>query len=206
LAGKEMRIRARTPLILILLLFVLIEVRLFDLQIVHHQEFAEQARKEQIKVIQTLPERGTIYDRNLEKLAVNIPSYSLYARPERISDPQKVAQELSAILDMKNSELVRKLQREKVFVWLKRKLSPAQRKKIESLRISGIGFIEESKRFYPQRKLASHILGFVGIDNQGLAGVEFSYNRELEGKRGRFWVKKDHRGRGNIHRPFSNKG
>ncbi len=191
MAGKEMRIRARTPLILILLLFVLIEVRLFDLQIVHHQEFAEQARKEQIKVIQTLPERGTIYDRNLEKLAVNIPSYSLYARPERISDPQKVAQELSAILDMKNSELLRKLQREKVFVWLKRKLSPAQRKKIESLRISGIGFIEESKRFYPQRKLASHILGFVGIDNQGLAGVEFSYNRELEGKRGRFWVKKD---------------
>jgi len=188
---QNRKIRVRLPFILIFFLFVLTEVRLYDLQITRHQEFSEQARKEQMKIIETLPERGIIYDRNLEELAINIPSYSLYARPEKIPDPERVAQELSSILDMKSSELVRKLREGKVFIWLKRKLSPAQRKKIESLHISGIGFIEESKRFYPQRRLASHILGFVGIDNQGLAGLEFSSNSDLEGKKGCFWVKED---------------
>jgi len=185
------KIRARLPFILMLFGLGLIEARLYHLQILQHPELAEQARAAQVRVIETSPERGIIYDRNLEKLAINVASYSLYARPKRISRPEKVAQELSPVLGMERSVITKKLKEKKTFIWLRRKLSPEQKEKIKQLRLPGIGFIEESKRFYPQKELASHILGFVGIDNQGLAGVEFSYDKELRGKGGYFWIKED---------------
>jgi len=185
------KIRVRLPFVLMLVGLGVIEARLYHLQIIHHSELAEQARKEQVRVIKTLPKRGTIYDRNLEKLAINVSSYSLYARPKKISQPEKVAHELSPLLEMESSTINKKLREKKVFLWLKRKLSSAQREKIEELHLPGIGFVEESKRFYPQKELASHILGFVGVDNQGLAGTEFSYDKELKGQGGYFWVKED---------------
>ncbi|GAH03479.1 unnamed protein product, partial [marine sediment metagenome] len=119
------------------------------------------------------------------------PSYSLYARPGKISHFKKVARKLSPIIRMKVSSLTKKLRQKKVFVWLKRKLSLAQKKRIEALGLKGMGFVEESKRFYPQGELASSLLGFAGVDNQGLAGVELSYNSELQGEAGHFWIRED---------------
>jgi len=170
---------------------IILEGRLYDLQILNHQKFFRQASKGQTKSIKISPKRGSIYDRNLEKLAVNIPSYSLYARPGKISYFKKVARKLSPIVRMKVSSLTKKLRQKKVFVWLKRKLSLAQKKRIEALGLKGIGFVEESKRFYPQGELASSLLGFAGVDNQGLAGVELSYNSELQGEAGHFWIRED---------------
>ena len=179
------------PFLALFFAFIVVEARLYWLQIIHHAEFSERARGEQIRKIEISPKRGTIYDRNLQKLAINIPSYSLYARPKRISNPQQVARLLAPLVKTKSSLLRKKLERNQIFVWLKRKLSLSQKKQIENLDLGGIDFVEESKRFYPQKELASHILGFVGVDNQGLAGVEFFYDNELKGKRGHFWIRRD---------------
>ena len=188
---RDYRARIYLPFFLLFIALIILEGRLYDLQILNHQKFFRQASKGQTKSIKISPKRGSIYDRNLEKLAVNIPSYSLYARPGKISHSKKVARKLSPIVRMKVSSLTKKLRQKKVFVWLKRKLSLAQKKRIEALGLKGIGFVEESKRFYPQGELASSLLGFAGVDNQGLAGVELSYNSELQGEAGHFWIRED---------------
>lgn len=188
---RDYRARIYLPFFLLFMALIILEGRLYDLQILNHQKFFRQASKGQTKSIKISPKRGSIYDRNLEKLAVNIPSYSLYARPGKISHSKKAARKLSPIVRMKVSSLTKKLRQKKVFVWLKRKLSLAQKKRIEALGLKGIGFVEESKRFYPQGELASSLLGFAGVDNQGLAGVELSYNSELQGEAGHFWIRED---------------
>ncbi len=188
---RDYRARIYLPFFLLFMALIILEGRLYDLQILNHQKFFRQASKGQTKSIKISPKRGSIYDRNLEKLAVNIPSYSLYVRPGKISHSKKVARKLSPIVRMKVSSLTKKLRQKKVFVWLKRKLSLAQKKRIEALGLKGIGFVEESKRFYPQGELASSLLGFAGVDNQGLAGVELSYNSELQGEAGHFWIRED---------------
>jgi len=185
------RIHIYLPFLAIFFAFMVVEARLYWLQIIQHTEFSEQARGEQIRKIEVSPKRGTIYDRNLQKLAINIPSYSLYTRPKRISNPKQVARLLAPLVKTKSSLLRKKLEQKQIFVWLKRKLPLSQKKQIENLNLEGIGFVEESKRFYPQKELASHILGFVGVDNQGLAGVEFFYDNELKGQRGHFWIRRD---------------
>ncbi|MEA1964612.1 MAG: penicillin-binding protein 2, partial [Candidatus Aerophobetes bacterium] len=188
---KEKKIRIYLPFLFIFLFLGVIELRLYSIQIINHQKFAEQAHRIQIRRIRISPPRGIIYDRNLEKLAINIPSYSLYANPEKISHPRKVARKLSPLLKISNSELLKKIDKKRNFVWLKRKLPLALKKRIEKLCIEGIDFVEESKRFYPQGKLASPVLGFSGIDNQGLAGIEFSYDNQLRGEKGDLLVMKD---------------
>jgi len=188
---RNWKARIYLPFFLLFMALIILEGRLYDLQILNHQKFFRQASKEQVRLVEISPKRGSIYDRNLEKLAVNIPSYSLYARPGKISHSKKVARKLSPILRMKVSNLTKKLRQKKVFIWLKRKLSLAQKKRIEALGLKGVGFVEESKRFYPQGELASSLLGFAGVDNQGLAGVELSCNSELQGEAGHFWIKED---------------
>lgn len=185
------KIHIYLPFLALFLAFIVVEARLYWLQIIQHQAFSEQARGEQIRKIEISPKRGTIYDRNLQKLAINIPSYSLYARPKTIPNPKGVARRLAPLLKMKSSTLRKKLTGDQIFVWLKRKLSLSQKEQIEKLNLEGIDFVEESKRFYPQKELASHVLGFAGVDNQGLAGVEFSYDNELKGEKGHFWIRRD---------------
>ena len=185
------RIHIYLPFLALFFAFIVVEARLYWLQIIQHQAFSERARGEQIRKIEVSPKRGTIYDRNLQKLAINIPSYSLYARPKTISSSKEVARRLSPLLKMKSSTLRKKLAGGQIFVWLKRKLSLSEKEQIEKLNLKGVGFVEESKRFYPQKELASHVLGFAGVDNQGLAGVEFSYDHELRGEKGHFWITRD---------------
>jgi len=188
---KERKIRIYLPFVLIFLFLGIIEFRLYYIQIINHQRFAEQAHRAQIRRIRISPPRGIIYDRNLEKLSINIPSYSLYANPKKIYHPKEVARKLSPLLKISTSELLKKLNKKKDFVWLKRKLPLASKKRIDELCIKGINFVEESKRFYPQGKLASSVLGFVGVDNQGLAGIEFSCDKQLQGEKGDLLVMKD---------------
>jgi len=191
---NKRRIRVGLPFLFIFLAFGLIESRLYQLQIVQHQEFSEKAKKEQIRVIDILPERGIIYDKDLEPLATNISSYSLYAHPGRISQPQVLAENLCPILKTDKSFILKRLKKDRVFVWLVRKLSLRKKKEIENLNFSGIGFVEERKRFYPQREMASHILGFAGVDNQGLSGIEYYYEDKLKGEKGHLLLKEDARG------------
>jgi len=188
---NKRKIRIGLPFLFVFFAFGLIEYRLFQLQIVQHQYFVKKAKKEQIRVIDILPERGIIYDKNLKPLAMNVSSYSLYAHPGKILEPQVLAESISPILKTDRSFILKRLRKDKVFVWLARKLSLEEKRKIENLRLSEIGFVEEKKRFYPQRELASHILGFVGVDNQGLSGIEYYYDDKLKGEKGRLLLKED---------------
>lgn len=191
MSRQNKKVRIYLPFFLICFAFLVIVARLYGLQIINHQEFKQKVDKNQVRKVDILPERGIIYDRSLEKLAINIPSYSLYASPKKISHPEKVAGKLFSILGMKKSSLVKQLKKEKDFLWLKRKLPLIKKEIIETLALEGIGFVEETERFYPQKELASHLLGITGIDNQGLAGVELYYEEELRGKRGHFLIRKD---------------
>ncbi len=191
MSKQNKKVHIYLPFFLICFAFLVIVARLYSLQIIEHEEFKQQVSKSQVRKVDILPERGIIYDRNLEKLAINIPSYSLYAYPKTISNPEEVAGKLSSILGMKKSSLIEQLKKEKVFLWLKRKLPLIKKEMIDTLTLEGIGFVEETERFYPQKELASHLLGFTGIDNQGLAGVELYYEEELRGRRGHFLIRED---------------
>ena len=143
------------------------------------------------------PVRGTIFDRRLRPLAVNIPVQSLYANPRRMNlqDKQQALQALPQLLPISKDLLQDRLKRRKYFVWLERKLEEDKVQQIKQLDISGLGFVKESKRYYPNHHLAAHVIGFAGTDNQGLEGLELQFDSDLKGKDGWSQIIRDARQR-----------
>ncbi len=139
--------------------------------------------------------RGKILDRNGEALAYNISSPTVIAIPVQIKDPGTTARELANILNMSEQKVYKLITQRTLMVKVARKISEDKAKEIKALRLSGIAITEESKRYYPEKSLASHVLGFVGIDNQGLSGIEVVYDQWLKGKRGAISFSADARGR-----------
>jgi len=124
--------------------------------------------------------RGTIYDSHGRELAVSMRVNSLYAQPDKIDNKGAVAARLAPILGKEVGEIAGILSSPKPFVWLQRKITPLQQERIEALHLTGVGFIPESRRFYPNFELGSHIIGFVGMDSQGLEGLEGAYEKYLK--------------------------
>ncbi len=139
------------------------------------------------------PLRGMILDRNLKPLSINLPCESLYASPNQIKNKEKVAHVLSNALGLGYDYLKSKLYRDKGFVWIYRKLSPEAAGKIKKLKIEGLGFIHESKRRYPNKNYAAHLIGFSGLDNTGLEGLELYHDGYLKGAPGWAQVLRDAR-------------
>jgi len=140
------------------------------------------------------PRRGTIYDRNMRALAINLPVYSVYANARAMHqehDIDEVVENLSSILGIDPKEIRDKLERNKYFLWIKRKVPQDIYLRIKSLKLPGIGFIKESKRFYPNQILASHLIGFAGMDNNGLDGLERDYDKYLKGQPGHAIILRD---------------
>jgi len=169
-----------------LLFFIFCLTRLFFIQFFRSSYLKEIAQRQHNLFIELEPRRGTIYDTNLKPQAINVARDSLYACPLEISkkDKEKIISQLASILNVSRQYLEERLSRKKNFVWLARKISPQQRKKIEDLGIEGLGFIKESKRCYPNDYLLSHVLGFAGLDNVGLEGIELYYDEYLRGEKG----------------------
>jgi len=180
------------------LLFGAIIVRAYQLQIIEQDKLKEIIYGQYLKLVKLPPQRGTIYDRNKEVLAQSLEADSVYAHPGKIKDKKGIAKKLSPILQVSYRYVIDKLTSDQPFVWLMRKISPAQAQKIEKLKLEGIGFIQESKRFYPNKELAGHCLGFVGTDRKGLEGIELGYDSYLKGQEGYILVERDALGR-NIH-------
>jgi cell division protein FtsI/penicillin-binding protein 2 len=132
------------------------------------------------------PRRGTIYDANLKPQAVNLACDSVYGSPNEIPEKEKgfIISKLSPVLNVDESYLKSRLYRNKSFVWLGRKITPQQTQAIKKMNFKGIGFIKESKRCYPNSYLASQIIGFAGLDNKGLEGLEMHYDSYLKGQAG----------------------
>lgn len=180
---------------LISFLFFALLVKIFYIQVLKGKYFKTLAEKQQSSVVKISSHRGRIFDSQGNILALSIPSFSLYAQPLKIKNPVKTARLLSEILDMQTEKISDLITQKKKFVWIKRKCGLEVKRKIEKLKMEGVGFIEEDKRFYPQKKLASHLLGFVGIDNKGLEGLEAFYDDYLRPKPGQAVSLKDSRGR-----------
>lgn len=170
-----------------------ISVRLYHLQVNRHDEFARRAERQQQRVIELDPPRGTIYDARGRELAVSVEVESAFAVPREVPDARSAATALARALDIDGGKLERLLDADREFVWVARKLDPPQARRVKELRLPGIYFLEESKRYYPLREVAAHALGYVGTDNHGLAGLEAMYDKVVAGKPGRRTVLRDAR-------------
>jgi cell division protein FtsI (penicillin-binding protein 3) len=171
-----------------------VEARLIYLQVVSHDHLVALAEEQQNDT-RTLPaKRGEILDRHGRLLAFSVDADTIYAVPRQIDNPAKAAAALCRALDgCDRSALVERLTAKRSFVYVKRRVSPEEARRVLELKMSGIGFMKESRRFYPNSELAAHLLGYVGLDNVGLAGLEAAYDKLIRGKEGRLIAQTDAR-------------
>lgn len=199
----EVRKRLKVVLSFLFVCFALILARLVYVQIIWAQELSQMALDMRMNDIPIQPKRGIIVDRNGHELAFSIDVESLYAIPSQIKDPVHTAEVLSDVLGMDYEKVLAILTRTSGFEWIKRKLPDDIVRKIKELNLQGIGFTQESMRVWPKGTLLAQVLGIVGIDNDGLEGLEYQYDDLLRGTPGKFTVEVD--ALGNII-PQSEKG
>lgn len=178
-----------------MVLFAVTALRAYFLQVLKSGELTGIIQSQYMTSVELMPYRGTVYDRNGMELAASLDVESLYARPALVRDPKGAAKLLAPILEMPTKAVYRDLASSKPFVWLQRKVTPMQADKIRALKIEGVGFLKESQRFYPQKELAAQVLGFVGVDSQGLEGIERQYDRIIKGKARKLFADRDAKGR-----------
>ena len=181
-----------------------IEARLVMLQVVQYDELSLRAERQQSETQKTPGKRGEIHDRKGRLLAYSVDADTIYAVPTEISDPAKMAALLCAAIDectgKDRDQLRERLSRKRrsggltSFQYVKRRATPIEAKRIAALELKGIGFMKESKRFYPNRELAAHLLGYVGTDNAGLHGLEATFDKTVRGREGTMLVQTDARG------------
>jgi cell division protein FtsI (penicillin-binding protein 3) len=169
--------------------------RLGYLQLLRHSDYMARAQRQQKRVIEITPKRGSIFDRNMHPLAMSIPVDSAFAVPSELADEQLAARLLSGVLGIPREVLERRLESSRTFVWIARKLPPEKKEAVEALNLKGVYFQKENQRFYPKRDLASHVLGFVDIDEKGLGGIEYELDNQIRGKSEKIIVMADARQR-----------
>ncbi len=174
-----------------------IEARLLVLQVLQHDDLVARAERQQMSTVPAPAKRGEIFDRNGRVLAYSVDADTIYAVPTEISDPGATATALCDALDdctkKSREELTERLSQRRPFAFVKRRATPTQAKRVLALELDGIGFRKESKRFYPNRELAANLLGYVGIDNVGLGGIEATYDKTVRGREGKLLVQTDAR-------------
>lgn len=181
--------------IVVMIAILALIIRLGYIQIVTGEELKKGALEQWTRGIEIKPKRGTIYDRNGKKLAISVSSYTVWASPADIKDANDTAKKVAEVLNM-DEELVyekitKKVDVEKIKQWI----SKEEAKELRNLNLQGINIVDDNKRFYPYEDFAAYVLGFTNVDNDGLYGIEKTYDKYLSGTPGR-WVKTtDARGR-----------
>jgi cell division protein FtsI/penicillin-binding protein 2 len=165
--------------------------RLAWIQGLEASAYAKKAADQRTRDMVVTPRRGVIYDREGEPLAISVDAKTVYAVPTLVKDPASVAATLAATLGGKAEEYERKLRRRSSFVYIARKVDLERAKRLEAMDLKGIGFLEDSKRTYPSGELACQVLGFVGVDDKGLSGIELQYDGVLGGKAGSVLAERD---------------
>ena len=168
-------------------------LRLVYLQAVRRSFFEEKARSQQQRTLQVRASRGFILDRRGRELAISVPVDSICGMPAEISDPQSTAKILARILGVPQDELGKKFSVRKGFCWVARLVEPDLVERVRALNLMGIYFQKESKRFYPKGTTAAHLIGVVGLDQIGLAGLEQAREEELKGQPGTLVISADAR-------------
>jgi len=177
--------RGRRYVMLLLLLcgFGIILFRLVTLQVLQAAELTARADRQHQKTVSFEGARGMVSDRHGKVLAMNVEVPSVFGVPASLESPSAIARTLSPVLNIRSAELERKLRQDKSFVWLARKVEPDQGRQLERLSLDGIGVVMEGRRFYPKGPLLAHVLGFSGMDGQGLEGLERRYDSHLHGEK-----------------------
>ncbi|MBS1816260.1 MAG: transpeptidase family protein [Acidobacteria bacterium] len=171
----------------------LIGGRLFWLQIVKHGEWEKRAAMQQQRTFEIAPRRGVLYDRNLRELAVTVNAQSVYAVPTELGDNRAMAAELLASVVHKDpgdtftseKSILARFTASRNFAWVARKLDPETAQRVRELNLKGVYFQKEFKRFYPNGDLSAQVLGYVGLDDTGLGGLERNFDEDLHGTPGR---------------------
>ncbi len=162
--------------------FVLIVGRMFQLQVLEKEHLYKLAAQQQHVQIPLVPKRGTICDSKGNELAVSIEVDSVYADGRKVVDVGKTVRDLASILQIDREELRQRLKNHRPFEWIQRKISSKEVGQIKTLRLPGIFFLKENRRFYPNSQLGAHLVGFVGLDSKGLEGIEYQYDSLLNGE------------------------
>jgi cell division protein FtsI (penicillin-binding protein 3) len=165
--------------------------RLTYLQLYRHSEYLSRALRQQQRTFEITPERGAIYDRNGQPLAMSIQVDSAFAVPSEIADENLAARLLSGVVNKPQEEIEARLESSRAFAWIARKLPPEKADAINKLNLKGIYLQKENQRFYPKRDLAAHVLGFVDVDEKGLIGIERELDSQIRGKSERIVVMAD---------------
>lgn len=193
-ATVNRRIRALAVLFAVLLAITL--ARAFWLQAVMRSEYAAMAVRQHRETVVVPAPRGTIFDRNGDPLAIGEQAMTVYANPQQISKPRDVTLQVAKALHLQPADVYPLLKdRSKGFVYLARKIDPLVAARLQKLDIPGLGFYPEELRTYPQNRVAAQVLGYAGMDNHGLEGLEHSLDNALAGRPGSQTVVKDPMGR-----------
>lgn len=176
------RIRLWCIVGLFAVVFTVILGRLYRIQVLQHAELQERASKQYLRLVTLRSDRGHILDRHGHVLATSVLASSLYAVPADLDDPSTAASQLAEVLHLTAADVARRLADKAKFVWLARQVAPDVVDRVQALGLKGIYVRREARRYYPKRHLAGQVLGFVGVDGQGLGGLEYQYNKELAGQ------------------------
>jgi len=185
---------------------LVIVAQLFHLQVLRHRFYLKEAQHQSDRTITVRARRGTIVDRNERPFAISVDAPSIYADPSAIRDPREATRALGRALGYsatEQKELLALLRQDKSFVWVKRQVDPAVARTVRDLRLEGIGFETESRRYYPKRDLLAPVLGYVGLDSQGMGGLEYALDEDRKGREVRVSVRLDARRRpmGEVQKP-----
>ena len=210
------RVRFWLICLLFLLWAILIAVRLFWLQVVLHSEFQERARQQQQRTFDVAPRRGVLYDRNLRELAMTVQVDSIFAVPSEIANKQATAHELAAIVHTDDAltaeeQIAARLDAARNFAWVARRVTPEVATRIHAQIdpcapdkhkfipndlcltsvFKGVYIQKEFQRFYPDNEIAAQVLGYVGMDDKGLGGLEQKFEPQLHGVAGHMYTALD---------------
>ena len=196
-AARQRPSKARVALIGVFLVaaWLGLAYRLFQVQVVQAADLADQGLTQRLVTRDLAPQRGKIFDRNGELLAMTVEAQSIWANPGQIEEPLWVAQQVGGLLGVDSEALLERLTSDRDFVYLKRQVEPGVAEQIAALEVRGLYSHPEASRIYPAGGVASHVTGFVDIDGNGQEGLEYFYDDELRGVPGQAVFERDLEGR-----------
>lgn len=184
-----------------------IQARLVYLQVITHDELLQRAERQWSRTREVPPKRGDLLDRNGQVLAYSVDGHAVYAEPQLVTDADATAKAVCEAIDECTPRdiagLFDRLRKPKAFQYLWRRVSPDAAARVKALHRPGIGVLTEQRRYYPNRELAAHVLGFASLDNLGLSGIESTYNSRISGHSGRVLLQTDAKAQafGRVERP-----
>ena len=172
--------------------------RAYEVQVERGVGLREMAEEQYLRQIQLAPKRGTIFDRHGAELAVSVDADSVWANPRVLAaadvDPRMATTRIATVLEIDEARIATRLSSDRYFVWIDRHVTPQQALAVRALDLPGVHITTEARRYYPNRELAAHVLGFANIDGTGIEGIELSMEERLRGADATVEAIRDRRG------------